>query len=181
LIRTSLIRAFTQFRLLSIILLLLPVIILLLAFLSFSPAIASDPDKELSDILSSAESLFKTMRARDYPGIWDVMTSASQRTILDEAGKAIARSGGKEIPVDELRKDFEDGGPIARGYWSGFLAQFNPDIALEQSRWERGKIAGDRAEILITYKTAEKPALLKLFRENGRWKAGLVETFWGRK
>ncbi len=76
---------------------------------------------------------------------------------------------------------FEAGGPIARGYWNGFLVQFNPDIALEQSRWERGKIAGDRAEITITYKTAEKPALLKLFRENGRWKAGLVETFWGRK
>ena len=159
----------------------MPIIILLLAFLSFSLALADDTDRELGDILASAESLFKTMRARDYPGIWDVLTSTSQKTILDETGKAIARSGGKEIPLDGLRKDFEAGGPIARGYWSGFLANFNPDIALEQSRWERGKIAGDRAEIPITYKTAEKPALLKLFRENGRWKAGLVETFWGRK
>jgi len=173
LIRTTSIHTFTPFR--------LPIIILLAAFLSFSLALADEPDRELGDILSSAESFFKIMRARDYPGIWDALTSASQRTILDEARKAIARSGGKEIPLDGLRKDFESGGPIARGYWSGFLAHFNPDIVLEQSRWEQGKIAGDRAEILITYKTAEKPALLKLFRENGQWKAGLVETFWGRK
>jgi hypothetical protein len=121
------------------------------------------------------------MKIRDYRGIWGTLSAASRETIVDETRKSIARSGGKEVPKEELRRDFDEGGPIARGYWNGFLLQFNPDLVLEQSRWEKGPIGSDRAEIRITYKTAEKPALLKLFREEGGWKVGLVETFWGRK
>ena len=37
----------------------------------------------------------------------------------------------------------------------------------------------DRAEVLITRLGADRPAVLRMFREGGGWKAGLVETFWG--
>ncbi|MBI5343521.1 MAG: hypothetical protein HZB63_09485 [Deltaproteobacteria bacterium] len=145
------------------------------------PALADGPDKSLADILSSAESLFKAMQAKNYTSVWAGLSAASRNTIIEETRKEIARNGaGKTASMEEVRRDFAEGGPIARGYWIGFMTHFDPGLVLEQSRWEMGKIAGDRAEILITYKTAEKPALLKLFRENGGWKVGLVETFWGK-
>jgi len=121
------------------------------------------------------------MKNRDYRGIWGTLSAASRETIVNETRKAISRSGGEELPKEELRRDFGEGGSIARGYWNGFLERFNPDLVLEQSRWEKGPIGSDRAEIIILYKSAEKPAVLKLFREDGGWKVGLVETFWGRK
>jgi hypothetical protein len=121
------------------------------------------------------------MKNRDFRGIWETLSAASREVIVDETRKSIARSGGEDLPKEEVRRDFGEGGPISRGYWNGFLTHFNPDLVLEQSRWEKGEIGTDRAEIRIIYKSAEKPAILKLFRENGGWKVGLVETFWGRK
>lgn len=145
------------------------------------PAFAGDPDKKLGEILSSAESVFQAMREKNYPAIWAGLSAESRKTITGEAGRAIAKSTGKEIPDAELRQEFEKGGPIAGGYWTGFLTRFNPETVLEQSRWEPGTIENDRAEILLTHKSSDKPAVLKLFREGGGWKVGLVETFWGRK
>jgi hypothetical protein len=156
-------------------------ILALLIAVSHAGLYAGTPDNALEEILSSAESLFKAMRGKNHPAIWAGLSTASRKTILDETRKAIVTSTGKEVPEEELLRDFEDGGPVARGYWIGFLSHFDPNLVLEQSRWEPGKIVGDRAEILLTHKGSEKPALLKLFREEGRWKAGLVETFWGRK
>jgi len=73
------------------------------------------------------------------------------------------------------------GGPIAREYWDAFLRRFDPDAALEHSRWEIGSVGNDRAEILLTHHGADRPATLKMFLEDGEWRAGLVETFWGRR
>ncbi len=44
-----------------------------------------------------------------------------------------------------------------------------------------GHIRPDSAELLITHKRSQKPARLQMFKENGTWKVGLVETFWTRK
>lgn len=158
------------------------------AVILFSPVfvyppqpLAADPDRNLGEILSSAESLFQAMRAQNYPAIWAGLTAESRKTIADEAGKAIAGSTGRKIEEADLRQEFEKGGPIASGYWIGFLTRFHPDSVLEESRWEPGTIEKDRAEILITHKSSSKPAQLKLFREGDSWKVGLVETFWGRK
>jgi hypothetical protein len=79
-----------------------------------------------------------------------------------------------------VRSDFIAGGPIAREYWDAFLSRFDPDAALEYSRWEIGSVGKDRAEILLTHQGAERPAVLKMFLEAGGWKTGLVETFWSR-
>lgn len=40
---------------------------------------------------------------------------------------------------------------------------------------------GGRAQIVITYKKAEKPATLHMVGESGMWKVGLTESFWSRK
>ncbi|MBI5575247.1 MAG: hypothetical protein HY896_02660 [Deltaproteobacteria bacterium] len=141
---------------------------------------AGYPDDSLEKILASTESLFKAMREKNYPAIWAGLSVESRKVIMEEAGKAIEKSTGEKVPDEELLRDFLEGGPVAEGYWTGFLKNFDPVIVLEKSRWEKGRMEENRAEILLTYKASDKPAVLKLFREDGAWKVGLVETFWGR-
>lgn len=150
-------------------------------------------------ILDRAESLFRSMKARDYRAIFAALSARSQETIVAETTSALAtaakqaRRGGAtaaETPsalardpapgLEVVRSDFIAGGPIARDYWDAFLSRFDPDAALEHSRWEIGPVGKDRAEILLTHQGAERPAVLKMFLEADGWKAGLVETFWSR-
>ncbi|MDD5762264.1 MAG: hypothetical protein PHP88_07115 [bacterium] len=139
------------------------------------------------------------MKTRDYPAIFAALSAKSRETIVAETSSALAtaakqapqemagtstpsRTPTKAPPPDPeaVRGDFVAGGPIARDYWDAFLRRFDPDAALEHSRWEIGSVGKDRAEILLTHHGAEHPATLKMFREDGGWKAGLVETFWSR-
>jgi hypothetical protein len=125
--------------------------------------------------------MFISMKNRDFPGIWAVLSAASRNSIIEDTSESILRSGGKEIAKEDLQKDFAAGGPIATGYWNGFLEHFDPDLALEQSKWEKGPVGSDRAEIRLIHKNAQRPAMLKMLRENGGWKVGLIETFGGRR
>ncbi len=129
-------------------------------------------------ILSAAESLFQSMKSRDYPAIWQVLTAKSRERIVSETEDAIRKRGGPPVPREKVREDFAAGGPIAREYWEGFLKRFDPDDALEKSRWEMGASEKDRAEVWITHPGADRPAVLRMFREGDGWKAGLAETFW---
>jgi len=139
------------------------------------------------------------MKARDYPAIFAALSAKSRETIVAETASAFSAAAkpaprekatspdtpsapAKISPPDTeaVRRDFVAGGPIAREYWDAFLRRFDPDAALEHSRWEIGSVGKDRAEILLTYRGADHPATLKMFREDGDWKVGLVETFWSR-
>jgi len=165
------------------------------------PAWAASPedDPAVPAILARAESLFQSMKARDYPAIFAALSAKSRETIVAETASAFAAAAKQEPPgkatfsdtpsapakasppdPEAVRRDFVAGGPIARDYWDAYLRRFDPDAALEHSRWEIGSVGKDRAEILLTYRGADHPATLKMFREDGGWKAGLVETFWSR-
>ena len=176
--------------------------LLLFAFLFVAyPAYAVPPEENpaVPAILDRAESLFQLMKSRDYPAIFAVLSAKSRETIVAETSSALAAaakqaSPGKPTAADAphatpkapppgpetVRSDFVAGGPIARDYWSAFLSRFDPDVALEHSRWEIGSVGKDRAEILLTHEGAEHPAVLKMFLEPGGWRVGLVETFWSR-
>lgn len=78
---------------------------------------------------------------------------------------------------EQIKDNFKTGGTIAQAYWNSYLDAFNPDMVLEQSRWEMGKIGKDRAQINIIYKKAERPAVIQMFKEEGNWRVGLAETF----
>jgi hypothetical protein len=118
------------------------------------------------------------MKSRDYPAVFAALSAKSRERIVAETSSALARD---PAPGPEaVRRDFVAGGPIARDYWDAFLRRFDPDDALEHSRWEIGSVGKDRAEILLTHHGADHPATLKMFREDGGWKVGLVETFWSR-
>jgi hypothetical protein len=167
------------------------------AFLALSlclPARAASPEDHpaVPAILARAESLFQSMKGRDYPAIFAALSAKSRETIVTETTSALsaarqATPGKPSAPPrdpapgpEAVRRDFIAGGSIARDYWDAFLRHFDPDAALEHSRWEIGSVGKDRAEILLTHHGADHPATLKMFREDGGWKAGLVETFWSR-
>jgi hypothetical protein len=176
--------------------------LLLFAFLFIAyPAYAVPPEENpaVPEILARAESLFQSMKARDYPAIFAALSARSQERIVAETTSAIDAQARRPPPrepdsadtpsaparapapgLEAVRRDFIAGGAIARDYWDAFLRRFDPDIALEHSRWEIGSVGKDRAEILLTHHGADHPAKLKMFREDGGWKAGLVETFWSR-
>ena len=169
-------------------------------FHSLSASAASPEDHPaVPAILARAESLFQSMKTRDYPAIFAALSAKSQETIVAETASALATDAkqappGKATAADTpsapakasppdpeaARRDFIAGGPIARDYWDAFLRRFDPDVALEHSRWEIGSVGKDRAEILLTHRGAEHPARLKMLLEDGGWKVGLVETFWSR-
>jgi hypothetical protein len=170
-----------------------------LVLLPCLPARAASPEDHpaVPAILARAESLFQSMKARDYPAIFAALSAKSQETIVAETSSALAAaqaSPGKATAAnapsapardaapgpEAVRADFVAGGPVAREYWDAFLRRFDPDAALEHSRWEIGSVGKDRAEILLTHHGADRPATLKMYREDGGWKAGLVETFWSR-
>jgi len=145
------------------------------------PGRAASPEDHpaVPAILDRAESLFRSMKARDYPAIFAALSAKSRETIVAETRSSLA---GDPVPdPGAVRADFIAGGPIAREYWDAFLRRFDPDAALEHSRWEIGSVGNNRAEILLTHHGADRPATLKMFLEDGEWRAGLVETFWGRR
>ena len=163
------------------------------AFLVLSPCLpaqAASPqdDPAVPAILARAESLFQSMKARDYPAIFAALSAKSRKTIVAETSSALAAAGTpSHAPAnapppgpDAVHGDFVAGGPIARDYWDAFLRRFDPDAALEHSRWEIASVGKDRAEVHLTHQGADHPAKLKMFREDGGWKVGLVETFWSR-
>jgi hypothetical protein len=172
-----------------------------LPFLVASPAGAASPEDHpaVPAILARAESLFLSMKARDYRAIFAALSAKSRETIVAETSSALAAAARQAPPgmptsadppsapakdpapgPEAVRGDFTAGGPIARDYWDAFLRRFDPDVALEHSRWEIGSVGKDRAEVLLTRHGADHPATLKMFLEDGGWKAGLAETFWAR-
>jgi len=172
-----------------------------LVLLLCPPARSASPEDHpaVPAILARAESLFQSMKNRDYSAIFAALSAKSREKIVAETSSALTaaarqtpkgtqtaaeapHASSKNPPPgpEEVRSDFIAGGPIARDYWDAFLRRFDPDAALEHSRWEIGSVGKDRAEILLTHHGADHPATLKMFREDGDWKAGLVETFWSR-
>ena len=158
------------------------ILIALLPAVASLPVFAGPRDTGVDTILDSAESLFKAMKARDYKGIWGRLSGSSRTYIVNAALKAITESSsaaGSEAKYSRemLEDDFRAGGTISKAYWDGYLQNFNPDLLLEESKWEMGKIEKNRAEVMVRYRKGEGPVLLQMVNEDGRWKVGLVETF----
>ncbi|MBI5195614.1 MAG: hypothetical protein HZA10_04775, partial [Nitrospirae bacterium] len=55
---------------------------------------------------------------------------------------------------------------------------FDPDLALKKAVWKMGEIKDNKAVIILH---VQGEAELRMFKEDGRWKVGLVESFWTRK
>lgn len=132
------------------------------------------------EVLGAAESVFKSMKARDYPALWQGLTLVTKNEIVASVRKA-AKKAGPEYSVEQLARDFASGGPQAKAYWDAYLDVFNPDMVLEDCKWSLGPIEKNVAAVIVQYKKADKPAILILKKEGGAWKLGLDETFGTRK
>jgi hypothetical protein len=150
--------------------------VFLLLFLHIPFLFAGNNDNETDKILFSAESLFKTMKEKNYPKIWTFLSAKSKNIIIDDVEKAEKKISSKYTKED-IGKDFNGGGLLAGSYWDSYLENFNPDWVLEESGWEMGKIQKEQAEVIIRYKKSEGPTMLKMFKEQGRWVVGLRETW----
>jgi hypothetical protein len=133
----------------------------------------------VTPVLNAAESFFSFLKKDNYSASWDMLSKETRQTIITDIHKTYKKMGGT-IKKEDIQRDFENRGNIFLSYWKAFATNFNPDMILNDSRWEVGFIEEQKAEIIIRYKKSSNPAKLKLFKENGAWKVGLTETFWSR-
>ena len=54
------------------------------------------------------------------------------------------------------------------------------EIEIIRSMKPQEPVENSEAEVIILHKRSKKPAVIKMFRENGRWKVGFWETFGAR-
>jgi len=147
-------------------------------FFSFPLVYAGDGD--IDNVLFSAESLFKSLKEKNHTEVWKFLTAKSKSIIVDDVSREAKKLGSK-VSRGQLSDDFASGGPIARAYWNSFVETFDPSVVLEHSTWKINVVKNEYAEINILYKKAEKPAILKVFKEDSMWKVGLEETFRTRR
>lgn len=140
---------------------------------------AQTDGRETDAVLAAAETFFVKLKSKEYKTVWEFLTEKSQETIVRDTYKSFSKTVVKHSR-EEIAADFRRGEGVAGEYWQGYLSVFDPDLALNQSAWSIGMLRKERAEIRLLYKKAKEPAVLRMFREKGRWKVGLVETFWSR-
>ena len=140
-------------------------------------------------ILARAESLFQSMKARDYPAIFAASSArnhgrrSSRRRVRPGATRRNPSAPARD-PVPGLEADPQR---FHRGRADRAATTGTPSFAasIPTSHWSRA--AGRSAPWGRTARRSSSPTMartarrvLKMFREDGGWKAGLVETFWSR-
>ena len=131
-------------------------------------------------ILDSAEGFFISLKDGEYEAAWDSLSKKSHSTIIDNVYSASIKIN-KDTKKEAVEKDFKNKGILFNNYWKAFRDTFNSETVLEKSIWKMGVIKKNRAEILLTNKKTGRLARVKMSREQGTWKVGLVETFWPKK
>jgi len=157
----------------------LKTILLVLALLAMPARVSAQSltDPGVVELFSVAKEFFAAIEKRDYAGVWEGITAKSREGIVDaiyKEQKEIAESATRE----KIREDLDTCGVMCKSFWNAYFATFDPEGTLKDSRWDFGFIKKKKAEIWITAPRADRPAKLKLFREEGKWKVGLMETFW---
>jgi len=137
-------------------------------------------DEEKETVLRSAESVFEAMKARDYQAIWGWLSLRTREKIVNGICEHREKRGGR-CSREGIANDFRSGGMLSQQYWNGYLSAFNPDIPLNQSRWEMDYMEKGESRIRMIYRKTERPVLLLMYKEDGKWKIGLEETFGPRK
>jgi len=152
------------------------VLLLSVFFADISFSIPQKDQVEEDFILSAAENMFIYMKNKEYVSVWNCLSVKSKQIIVEDVYKE-SKKAGVEYKKNELLNDFNTGGMLAKVYWASFLTAFDSSIALEQCKWEMGKIEKNEAEVILKYKQSDEPAILKMYKENNAWRVGLKESF----
>lgn len=137
-------------------------------------------DKRQDEVLNAVEGFFVALRERRFADAWELLTDRTKETIIDEVYRDINKTKTK-IGREVIKEEFDIKGELFHIYWDTFMKNFDPDAILEQSVWNMPEIKTDKAVIITRHKKSEYPSELKAYRENGKWRFGLVESFWTRK
>ena len=145
-------------------------------FLNPSEALAGESYTTTAPILDTAEKFFISLKQRQYSVVWDLLSTKSHKTIINDIYKA-SKKLGENLEKTTIKNDFKKRGVHSNSYWDAILTEFDPDIILEDSRWEMGPVNKDKAEIILLHKKSKNPAILQMFKENEGWKVGFSESF----
>lgn len=151
-------------------------LVLSVFFADISFSVPQNDQAHEDSILSAAENLFIYLKKKEYVSVWNCLSVKSKQVIIDDVYTE-SKKAGVEYKKNELLNDFNLGGMLAKAYWDSFITAFDSNIALEQCKWEMGKIEKKEAEVILKYKKADKPAILKMYKENNAWRVGLKESF----
>ena len=155
-------------------------IIISIIFVIVFSTVTLHADKTEDEILSRTEGFFIALKEKRFADAWELLTIKSKDTIIAEVYKDINKTKAK-IGKEVVREEFDKKGDLFLIYWNAFVKDFDPSTVLEQSVWNMGEIKDNKATIILQYKKTEYPAELKIYKENGKWQFGLVESFWTRK
>jgi len=155
------------------------VILCILSLTLLSPIITF-ADKTEDEILSVTEGFFIALKERKFADAWELLTIKSKDTIITEVYKGINKTNAK-IGRDVVREEFDKKGDLFLIYWNAFIKNFDTNTVLEQSVWNIGEIKSNRAILILRYKKSEYDSELQIYKEDGKWRFGLVESYWTRK
>ncbi len=154
--------------------------ILLINFLLFFTLYSVSAD-EISNALDNADNFFRSMENKNYTQVWSLLSIESKEKILDDIVDSYKAAKSKAPSTNELANDFATCRTVCTSYWDGFLIVFKPEEILENSEWSVLSVKNKYIEIQIINSKAAKPAVLKMYKENGQWTVGLTESFWLRR
>ncbi|WP_291490557.1 hypothetical protein [Desulfurella sp.] len=155
-------------------------ILIIFSFITLIPKVSYanyEQREKVDKVLNTANSFFENMQNKDFKSVWANLSSGSKDKIIESVYKNLLKSKIKTYSKSSIEEDFKSDGAIAQSFWSGYLKAFDPNMVLNESVWKKVKFDGNKAIIVIKYKKAQEPFDLKMYKENGSWKVGLIETF----
>ena len=128
-------------------------------------------------VVETAESFFVDLKERSFDSVWESLSSRSRERIVDDVFRS-AKRGSRTLAKSDVEDDFASGGLLFMSYWNSFRAGIDVDSVLDHDIWKVESIDNKEAVVNIIHPESKGLTRFKLFREQGRWKVGLVETFW---
>lgn len=135
--------------------------------------------QDSNSIIEVAETFFTSLQRKDFQKVWDCLTEKSKNRLIADILKYYKDSNFDLRST--LESEFKTGSGASIQFWENYIFNFDPNMALKESKWEIGKITGGYGELLLTHKNSQRPAILRFYKEANQWKFGLVESFWTRK
>ena len=130
-------------------------------------------------VLTPAYSFFSNLKNHNFKKLWNLLTLNSKQYITDNIENSFKKHHVK-IGKNKIYQNMSKGGYIAKAYWTGFLKTFKPNMVLKYSVWKIKSIGSKSAKIEIDYKYGKAPTIFDMYKQNGKWKFGLIESLYGR-
>lgn len=115
----------------------------------------------------AVKAFFEAVAARQYATAWGYLTQDSKRLICEDLAKA------QEVDASDIRALFDRNDPrVQSGFWEPFRQETRSDVMAACTYMARA-VNGNRAQVGVL----GHDAVFLVFKENGKWKFGLMETF----